>query len=81
MRLFDGGSRVPKSLISCTVQLNYLLVFSNTLPEKLTCTEEMPSFRINSLQEGVSANGGFRLDVATRPFKELKAANWSSTPI
>jgi hypothetical protein len=27
----------------------------------------MLSFRINSLQEGVSANGGFRLDVATAP--------------
>jgi uncharacterized protein (TIGR03435 family) len=36
-------------------------------PDKLRRTERMLSFRIKSLQEGVSANGGFRLDVATTP--------------
>jgi hypothetical protein len=34
-------------------------------PDKLPRTEGMLSFRINSLQEGASANEGFRLDVAT----------------
>jgi hypothetical protein len=33
--------------------------------QTLTRIEGMLSFKINSLQEGVSANGGFRLDVAT----------------
>jgi hypothetical protein len=36
-------------------------------PDKLRRTEEMLSFRIKSLQDGVRANGGFRLDVATTP--------------
>jgi hypothetical protein len=36
-------------------------------PQKLTRIEGMLSFKINSLHEGVSANGGFRLDVATTP--------------
>jgi hypothetical protein len=56
---------MPKSLISCAVELFVLLL--QLLPEKLPRTEGMLSFRITSLQEGVSANGGFRLDVATAP--------------
>jgi hypothetical protein len=35
------------------------------LAEELPRTEGMLSFRINSLQAGVSADGGFRLEVAT----------------
>jgi hypothetical protein len=53
-------------------------------PDKLPRTDGMLSFRINSLQEGVSANGGFRLDVATTPTNPERAGGqlrgYSSRP-
>jgi hypothetical protein len=43
-------------------------------PDKLPRTEGMLSFKINSLQEGVSANEGFRLIFRVPKYSEIRVS-------